>query len=517
MPRKICSYEDKTYRMKRIILAFSVCCLSMAMSAGSVNYTADNTTIFSNPERGFITMIGGNLSSSNPYGVKGQESTLDYHISRDGISIVLVHYYLDKYKSTAAIPEKVLNAFDEDMQVLRNYGMKAIVRFSYVDNVSNETANDAPWSISQQHIAQYKSHWQANADVIFCFQAGIVGAWGEWYYTKNYGNKVDTMNAARRQVVDAMLDAVPADRCIQLRTPLFKTTYMHDTYPLTGTTAYKGDARARLAHHNDAFLTGWDDMGTYVDTATQKPYLAQETLYVPIGGESCIDSESTAKKNASYAKTTAEMSRMHWTFIQNGFSEKVTGLWRENGTFDELNRKLGYRYQLVSGSYSDEVPQGGQLVVNMQIKNVGYAPLYNERPAYIVLKGNNRTYSLRLQADPRRWLPNGVVSTVSEQVALPYDIPTGTYRLYLHLPDAYSSLASDPRYAVRFANTGVWDAATGLNDLNVTVQVTAAQGLETVDRDQQNERMYDLLGRPVNEHFTGVVIRHESKTLQVTK
>ena len=460
--------------MKRMLFLLFAACISVVSRAVNVSYTADESTIFPNPERGFITMLTGHLTQSDPYAVKGNESELDAHAANDKGTLILVHYYLDNFKSTATLPAAVLNGFDEDMAVLRNKGMKAIIRFSYVDNAQNETAYDAPFSIVQQHINQYKSHWQANADVIFCFQAGIVGAWGEWYYTNNYGNKVSTMNSARRQVVDALLAAVPADRCIQLRTPKFKTSYVNSTQPLSESEAYTGTAKARLGQHNDAFLYDYDNMGTYQDTATEKPWLAQETLYVPIGGETDITDVNKAKKWATYDKTTAEMSRLHWTFIQSGYATQTTDYWRSNGTFDELNRKMGYRYQLVSAALPDQASAGGKANINIKIKNVGYAPLYNERHAYLVLKAGDAQYKIQLQTDPRRWKPNGVVTTVNEQVTIPSDVPSGTYELYLYLPDAYSSIASNPAYAVRFANNNVWEASSGMNKLNASVTIVGS-------------------------------------------
>ena len=463
--------------LTRLACLTAAVCLSAAAYATTVNYTADDSTIFSNPERGFITMLEGHLSASSPYGVKGQESTLDYHINRDGISIVLVHYYLENFRNTATLPTAVLNGFDEDMQVLRNKGLKAILRFSYTNGTyeksnGEESAKDAPLSIAQSHISQYQSHWAANADVIFVFQAGIVGAWGEWYYTDNYGNMQSTMNSSRRAVVDALLTAVPQDRMIQLRTPLFKKGYVGDSHPLTAAEAFTGTARARLGQHNDAFLYDYDNMGTYSDTATEKPWLAQETLYVPIGGETDITSTTKAQKWATYEKTTAEMSRLHWTFIQSGYATQTTDMWRQNGTFDELNRRMGYRYQLQSATFGDQVAAGGKLSVNIRLRNVGYAPLYNARHAYIVLKSGNKKYAVQLASDPRRWLPNGELTTINEQITIPATVPSGTYDLYLYMPDAYASLANDTRYAIRFANTGVWDASTGMNNLGASVTVS---------------------------------------------
>lgn len=461
-------------------------------------------------------MLTGHLTKNAPYGVKGNESAITSHANKDKGSLILVHYYLDNFKTTNTIPDKVLNAFDEDMQVLRNYGMKAIIRFSYVDGTSGETAYDAAWTYVQQHISQYKSHWQANADVIFCFQAGIVGAWGEWYYTQNYGNKVDYMNSARRKVVDSLLAAVPADRCIQLRTPKFKTTYLNSTAPLTAAEAWQNTPKARLGQHNDAFLYDYDNMGTYQDTATEKPWLSQETLYVPLGGETDITNVSLAEQWATYDKTIAEMSYLHWTFIQSGYAEQTTNMWRNNGTFDELNRRMGYRYQLVNGTYGENVRPGGQLAVSMTIKNVGFAPLYNERPAYIVLKNGSQVYKVRLASDPRTWKPNGVVTTINEQITIPATVPAGTYQLYLYLPDAYASIADKPAYAVRFANTGVWDSATGMNKLNATVTVAGEPILGLEEKQVQNDgTARDLLGRVVNNDYKGIVIMRGKKQLRL--
>ena len=120
------------------------------------------------------------------------------------------------------------------------------------------------------------------------------------------------------------------------------------------------------------------------------------------------------------------------------------------------------------------------MAISMQIRNVGCASLYNERPAYIVFRNQNSEYRIRIASDPRRWAPNNAVTTISETLTLPSNIPSGTYQIYLYLPDASPSITADPRYAVRFANVGTWDASTGMNDLLCSVSVTneGGQGIE---------------------------------------
>lgn len=469
--------------MKKTIFTLFAACFATALSATVVDYTADDATIFPNPERGFITML--ERHANKRYAVKGKESYLTNLKTNDKGTLVLVSYYLDEFKNKGTLPDTILSSFDEDMAVLRNYGMKCILRFAYTNESYEKvikpgdtirTAADAPLEIIKQHLDQYKSHWQANADVIFCFQAGFVGQYGEWYYTDNFGNTADTINSERKAFMDTLLNATPQNRFVMLRTPLFKTGYLDSisvsSAALTAEEAYKPTAKARLGQHNDAFLNGPKNQGTYKDTATQKPWLAQETLYVPIGGECNITKADTATKYASYEATTAEMSRLHWTFIQSGYAETTTNMWRTNGTFDELNRRLGYRFQLVSGTYGEAVTVGNNLSVNVSIKNVGYAPLYNERHAYIVLKNENATYPLQLSVDPRTWKPGSSAYTINQTLTVPNSVYNGTYDLYLWLPDEYASLRDKPAYAIRLANADVWDSETGFNALGAQVTVS---------------------------------------------
>lgn len=469
--------------MKKTLLSVLFCAAAIVTNAATINYTADNS-IFPNPERGFYLHTENHVYKGSPTCLSSSE--LEAHKTGDCGTLVLMVCYLDSFLTTPTLPSEVLTGFDTDMQKLRNKGMKCILRFAYPQGTygkgSNESGKDATLDIALAHLSQYKQHLKDNADVIYVVQAGIVGAWGEWYYSDNFGNQTSHMNEKRKTLVDSLLKIVPEDRYIQLRTPLFKTEYVGDTKPLKASEAYQNTPKARIGHHNDAFLFDYDNQGTYNDTAKQKPYLAQETLYVPMGGECDVYDTVLAKVYCTREKTVADMSRLHWTYINKGYATQTTNMWRKNGTFDELNRDMGYRYQLVSATLPEQAQAGAKANVSIKIKNVGYAPLYNERPAYLVLKGNNKTYSIKLATDPRTWLPNGVETNITEQVKIPSTVPSGTYQLYLNLPDAYASLASKPAFSVRFANTNVWESSTGMNKLNASIQVTD-DGTVPVDPD----------------------------------
>lgn len=443
----------------------------LTMHASVVTYEADNTTIFRNPERGFTDEWSRKVSLKNPNVIKGSISS--NWGTKYCMTMPVVLYNFGNFKS-ADLPDDILAAFDEDMQLLRDHGLKCVLRFAYTESEKDNVDATPEWV--QRHLEQLASHLALNADVIYVLEAGFIGVWGEWYYTKNYGNESMLMNDKRRLVIDYLFANTPKDLFILFRYPLIKTGYLSDAIPLTAEEGFSGSLRARMGCHNDAFMNTYGDMGTYAsadrsDDPAMRQYIATETLYVPNGGETNIEEDNLAEKR--YTRAPGEMSTYHWSFCGSSYATQVTQRWRESGLFDTLNIHMGYRYNLLDGQFTDEAAPAGKMNVTIRVRNSGYAPIYNERKAYIVLKSADRSYSLPVKADPRRWLPNYAVSSINEQLQLPADIAEGTYRLYLYLPDIHSTIADDPRYAVRMANTNVWDEETGMNDLGATIVISA--------------------------------------------
>lgn len=56
-----------------------------------------------------------------------------------------------------------------------------------------------------------------------------------------------------------------------------------------------------------------------------------------------------------------------------------------------------------------------------------------------------------LKTDLRFWASD-VITTISEVVSLPTGISTGSYKLFLNLPDSSALLSTVSLYSVRFAN-----------------------------------------------------------------
>ncbi|MDY0089438.1 MAG: DUF4832 domain-containing protein [Flavobacteriaceae bacterium] len=457
--------------MKQVLTLLGVLlfCYGNAQTT-TVTYTSSDAVI-SNPERGFYKYSSARASNYNLL----NQNTLNNYRNNQNITLIFRYFYLDTFFNSP-ISNTYLNNMQTDFDRLRNAGLKCVVRFAYSDS-SSASPLDASKSRILEHIAQLKPILEANADVIAVLQAGFIGAWGEWYYTDQaefggWGYNQTSLTASnyshRRDIVNAIMNALPESRMVQIRYPKMKQQMYNTTVPLPPNQAYNTSNLARLGHHNDCFLSSANDVGTYSNMAQEHPYMQQETRYLAMGGETCAVYEP--RSNCSFAVN--EMAQLHWSYLNLDYHPGVIQGFQEDECFTEIQKRLGYRFELIEAEFPQATNIGGTLEVNIEMRNNGFAAPYNERNAYIVLKNisNNEVYSIPLQSDPRTWLGSEAF-TISETLNLPEDITEGTYKMYLHLPDASASIASRPEFSIRFANENVWESNTGYNNLGHNVVV----------------------------------------------
>jgi hypothetical protein len=216
-------------------------------------------------------------------------------------------------------------------------------------------------------------------------------------------------------------------------------------------------------------MSSTDDYGTYGDVTLEKAYMNAECLYVPSGGETCPPSGIDP---ADCTKAQSEMRYLRWTYLNEGYYKGVNDQWIVQGCMDNLKREMGYRFQLISGSYPSKLSPGEAFTARIIIRNLGYAPVYNKRNVELILKNNhtNVLYLAKTDADPRFWQPL-TENTIDAEIGIPAEMPLGSYSLFLNLPDGYSSLSNRVEYSIRLANQNVWDSITGYNNLQSNVDV----------------------------------------------
>ena len=403
------------------------------------------------PERGFyngIDLVSGTDFSS---------------IRASGMTLALAEVPLDAYISTD-LPQTLLDDLTAGFARVRAAGIKVVLRFNYNDGPIG--APDASLAQVQAHIAELTPVLVANADVIAFMQAGLIGTWGEWHDSTN---GLDT-TPNELAIVDALLVALPDKRMIQIRTPEFVDA-MFPGGPLSD--GFDGSPRSRIGQHNDCFLASDTDFGTYTTPIdTWKAYVAADTRFTPMGGETCaVDSPRSDCPTA-----TAEMAQLHYTYLNSAYQQGVLSGWTTQGCMPQITEQLGYRLVLESATLSQRVKPGGRLQLQVALHNAGYASPLNPRPLRVVLDNGTTREVATLADDVRRW--GSGEQSIDVTLRVPSTLAAGTYRLSLWLPDP--DLEDRPEYAIGFANVGVADP-TGLVVLEPSLVIDPQAPGESVD------------------------------------
>lgn len=501
-----------------IALLFAVSCKNsdaklVKVEKLSVSYT-ESTADFPNPERGFYRYsetYASNFTSLNAEELKSYRilqtvSGAGYQV----LSTLVFRYYILDNVTAGPIQASFLTNIEKDMIAARTGGVKIIPRFVYTVKQNSGDCpegficppyRDAAKAVVLNHISQLKPVLQANADVIACVQLGFIGTWGEQYYSDFFGdastnggqaNKLLDQNwLDRADVLRAMLDAVPADRMVQVRYPQIKQRYLFgvnapiSSAPLTDVDGFTAADNARIGFHNDCFMASTNDLGTYEDYGNSssartssgsvinalRSYMESDSKYVAVGGETCSDEYSPANDCEPAGKAQAEFAAMHYSYINAHYNNNVNNDWETGGCMDNIKRNLGYRFVLLSGSFPDNVVRGTTMSIVINLKNAGYASPFNMRVAKLLLrsKQTNEVQSFDLATDVRKWFPGN--HKIEESIQIPDSMAAGDYEMLLNLPDAYESLSGKPEYSIRLANEEVWEETTGYNRLNHTIKV----------------------------------------------
>ena len=413
-----------------------------------VSYT-ESTSPLVNPERGFYGGAIDIKSASNPVRAASAKA-----LRAEGKTLMYVGFYLTEFMN-GDISQAYLDMIQTSFDALREAGIKCVLRFAYQNSESAK-----PWDptveVTLRHVKQLKPLLQKNADVIFVLQAGFVGVWGEWYYTDNFimDPRSDDDYKPRKQLTEALLDALPTSRQVALRTPQFKMRMyglsLKDT--LTAATAHNGTPLSRLSGHNDCFGASNDDYGTFDNESNDRAFWKRDTRYTIMGGETC--------KVSNYCTCTAslkDMEEYHWTYLNSGYHSSVLNRWKSSGCMEEIENRLGYRLVLSEVSYPVKREVGKQMTVTLKLANKGFAAPMNPRNAMLVFVEKSGIETFIPIEDPREWQPG------EHEIDVPFKLPAEHGTVYLALEDPL--LQGRPEYSIALANEGVWDADKGWNKL----------------------------------------------------
>lgn len=442
------------------------------------------------------------------------------------ITLVQMYCYLTVFRDRPISSEKIA-ALRQALQKLRERGYKTLIRFAYEQDMTKTIGGKPEWI--EHHIQQLQPIIHEYADVIYIFQMGFVGAFGEWHSAAHIEPDDQTTLA---RVIKNILEMTPSQMYLQVRRPHYKKRTLEQSIfsdadtVLSSENAFTSTPVARIGFHDDAFLGGPRDGNTWRNPPYAQPgnlmfdYFTQQSAYLPVDGE-LLHRDKPYQQDADKARVmydglrVAKRMQLHhyssfslvhsfswlrgephavdrWMCtplikrqveeaklpLSDDYFTDALGHTVPRSQFEYIRDHLGYRLELQEASYPGILPVGETLNVQINLINRGFSTLHYPRPVNIVLidlSGN--VYTFKTDADPRSWQPfepgnvtyEPLVHRIKLQASLSKSLAPGWYRLGLWLPDRSEKLREDPRYAIRVANRMIpfWTDAQGKYGINL--------------------------------------------------
>ncbi len=415
-----------------------------------------------NPERGFYSAGGVDfLFAWDAAALRAARSA--------GRRLLMARVQLDDWRDSD-LPAWVLTTLDQRLTQVRSSGMKVTLLFNYD---FSEQGRDAAVQRIRGHLQQLKPVLAAHAAVIPFMRAGFIGAWGEWHSslsghscTAEPGTPACAAAEANRLFVrDALLENVPETTQIGIRFPADLMRWYPD--PLQ---------QRRLGLHNDCFLAGPSDSGTYTEWG-QREYVQALSERAAFGGETCVEAELPLRDNC--ADILAEGRQYHLAWLNADYAPEVIAGWKAQGCLAQVSAFMGYRLQLDAVTHAAEVARGASLEVGIDLRNVGWARFFTPRRLVVTLRHRDTGATLSGAAGDLRELPAQASFSSRLRVSLPVPVQAelGDYDVWLSVPDIFAATEGDPRFSVRFANADradgsqVWSSSLGRFRTGSTVRV----------------------------------------------
>ncbi len=476
--------------MKKIIsLLMSISCLSVCLSDfqvraaepvlkdSGIDYTESVETI-NNPGTGYTTTLWYNCKPGDTP-VKNVSGNIVLMFINIGAFSSGVNGTTDENGNyTEGVDYDLDDAFFAGLrgtfENCRKNGSTIALRFRYDDNGKT---NPEPASFDQvlHHISQIKGNGilEDYKDILMFVETGFVGAWGEQHSGKY------TSLEYKAQLLDAMLDLVPGDIPVTVRTPnTFAKWAGIEQSEIDKWYSEPGSDAARVGMYNDGYMGSDSDLGTYSNRTKETDWLGRQTLYTYYGGEFSGNLE-WAQKYDTYLPENAlpEMYKTHLSYINSNiynlykdytFSEAYDIEGVDNTAYygesvhKFIRDHLGYRFVLRDSDLSAEAEQGGSLSLDFTVENTGFANPIRPQRAEVILEKDGNYIRTDTDIDTRQWL--SCTETDSRlEMKLPGSIEPGEWNVYLRFSTGNEGIQDGYMRTVRFANEGIWNPALGAN------------------------------------------------------
>ena len=415
----------------------------------------ESSRMLNNPNQGFYMLYGFTPGE----GQQDFQNQLAERLKKDARTLAMIQINLRNY-ADRPLSDDALQNIKGLFQGMRMLGKQYIVRFLY--DWDGRNLETEPENMEQilEHMRQLEGIFREYSDIIFIHQGLFIGNWGEMHGTRH----LESM-----QQLALQLEAVTNENTyLAVRMPAQWrkiTGWDRATEEVISRTSLV----RRLSLFNDGMMGNEGDYGTYsTKTKTEvgsfsawnreEELAFQEELckYVPNGGEVIINNPLN-----DFESAVQNFSTMHVTYLNIDYDRNVLNKWADTAVTEEgvfygmdglsyMERHLGYRLFISNAELGYDIWED-KLEVKIDMKNVGFAPLYKEPEKLLTIRnkatGEERRYAVdvalrTLAGGNEKDTPLAIQGKISLAEYLP-----GEYEVFLSIrdvdSDTYIELANE--------------------------------------------------------------------------
>jgi len=397
----------------------------------------------------------------------------------------------------------MLESFEQTLKLIKSNGGTAIIRFAYT--FEGEKNKEPSMEMLLIHIRQLCPIITRNQEVISYIELGFFGPWGEMH-----SSDICTQENVKK-ALDTMLENTPKNIKIGVRQPQYyaywagiERSKINENITTPETTSY------RIGLYNDGYLGSESDLGTFKNREVEIQWLEKQALHTLYGGEVVANyAQGTPLNTVKYM--SEEAFRTHTSYLNGIYNDKVIDSWKSekyDGT-DELYKgqtgytyianHLGYRFVLRKSSISETIKQNEKLSIELNIENVGFGNLVNNKIATLILSKDDKIYEIKTNLDATK-LNSKEITKIKFDIELPDGIETGNWNVYLRISQ-YGNIKNDNNYlCIRFANNGdIWNKTLGANYIGkINIQEKENIANNETESDGNNNLNNDILNEVTN-------------------
>lgn len=359
-----------------------------------------------NPNRGFYQLYEFLITDE---GMDYRELIENWYPEISDISLMFIQINLQSYQK-GEISQEGLDHIEELLTVLETYEKQLIIRFVYDRKGTVKESEPESLETILKHMEQLENTLKKHYKQIFIVQGVFTGNWGEM------NGSIHDTEENWRVLAEKLAQVTDHSTYLGVRTPAqWRSLISADQVP-EGELSYKPEEFGmegyscknplwgRLGLFNDGMLGSESDYGTYgtgsaAESGWTEKWRREDELafqkelcrLAPNGGETIVDNPYNDLPDA-----LKDLSAMHVTYLNKWHDSAVLKKWSDtvieedgcfNGTdgYTYVERHLGYRL-LIDSVQLNYKRRGSRLLVNVKMRNVGFAPIYRKPELKLLIR-----------------------------------------------------------------------------------------------------------------------------------